>query len=239
MKYYILLSLTLPNLAFAETATELFKKANMHFCKISDEDYETFKKDMKNDSQQKAILAKYGIDFGGDLNDAQTKIVNFTKFRKDDDCVKLKSPSTSSTSKNKNHQVLADQYGEICAKFTKEEYEAYKNADQKQEDLILRSKEFRDEAYFKSKDKYSKAEITAALKIGGACDRIKEYQLESIPASVDNVHQKVKKAGVDPSYKPANHKSPAEINDSTAALANKQAKGNGATQPGSGKDAGK
>ena len=224
MKYFILLSLALPQLSLAETASDLFKKANMQYCKISDEDYESFKKEMKNDTHQKEILAKYGINYGGDLNDAQKKMVNFTKFRQDDDCIKLKSPSIKSTSIEKNQKALVEQYGEICEKFSKDEYEAYKNADAQQEDAILRSKAFRDNGYYKNKDKYSKSEITTALKVNGACERIKKYHLSSVPETVGTVNAEVKKAGVDPSYNPANHKSPAEINTQTAAPQSKQPK---------------
>lgn len=239
MKYFILLSLALPQLSLAETATELFKKANMQYCKISDEDYESFKKEMKNDTHQKEILAKYGINYGGDLNDAQMKMVNFTKFRQDADCIKLKTPSIKSSSIDKNQKALAEQYGEICEKFSKDEYEAYKNADAQQEDAILRSKAFRDNGYYKNKDKYSKSEITTALKVNGACERIKKYHLNSTPEAVDNVNTTVKKAGVDPSYKPANHKSSAEINDKTAATQNILPKSTGANMPGKTSDGGR
>lgn len=217
MKYLFLSLMILPQLTLAETASDLFKKANIQFCKISDDDYDLFKKDMKNNAQQKAILDKYGINYGGDLDDAQTKIVNFTRFRNDADCIKLKAPSTNAQSVDKNHQALLAQYGEICQKFTSDDYEIYKKADAKQENEILRSKAFRDDGYYKNKDKYSKAEITTAMKVGGACERIKKYGLQSTPNVVENGNAAVKQAGVDPSHKNLQPISDVKINDQTAA----------------------
>lgn len=223
MKYLLLSLIILPQLTLAETVSDLFKKTNIQYCKISDEDYELFKKDMKNDAQQKAILDKYSISHGGNINAAQSIIVNFTRFRNDEDCIKLKAPSTNSKAMDKNNKALLDQYGEICDKFTIAEYEKYKKADASQEDGILRSKAFRDNGYYKNKDKYSKAEIIAAMKVGGACERIKKYDLQTTPNVVENGNAVVKQAGVDPSHKNLQPISDVKINDQTVSTSPKKA----------------